>query len=212
MIEWDSKCFVAAPGFSVHERSRIPTSIAVSRLTSSGVMQQQCIPHSLEAGAALSEEAIAHHLGVLSPRFYTFSAEFLLYTYTQMRSKSLSHPKILFYVEFIEVAGSKGPKVTFRSGTFFEPKSKMNCSTCCSGGVWHITTLATASGETTCHGEKTLRLRRVMMTDDHVTVAGLFVLRGVSQESGLPDSGRVQRTLPAKSLHQMVQLNISKHE
>ena len=110
MIEWDSKCFVAAPGFSVHERSRISTSIAVSRLTSSGVMQQQCVPHSPEAGAALSEEAIAHHLGVLSPRFYTFSAEFLLYTYTQMTSKSLSHPKILFYVKFIARRRKQGPE------------------------------------------------------------------------------------------------------
>ena len=74
--ESDSK-FLATP--PVHERGRIPTGIAVPGLTNSGIMLQQCVPHT-EKQASLSEEATAHNLGVLLPCFYTFSAECLLYT------------------------------------------------------------------------------------------------------------------------------------
>jgi len=38
------------------------------------------------------------------------------------------------------------------------------------------------------------------------------MVRHSLQDPGLPNSGRIQRTLPANSLHQMVQFNISKHE
>jgi len=95
--EWGPKFLAAAPGLLSMNKAEHP-SMAVSRLTKSGITPQRCVPNTQlmgEAGAALSEEAIAHYLGVLSPRFYTFSAECLLHTSPQTRSESLSRQKIL---------------------------------------------------------------------------------------------------------------------
>ena len=99
-----------APGLSVHERSRTPTNMAVSRLTNSGIILQQCVPHSRRARAALSEEAIAHHLGFLSPPFLHLFREVPAVHIHPNEKRESCLSKIRYCVKFIERRLKQGPQ------------------------------------------------------------------------------------------------------